>query len=147
MKPVHFLFLIPFCWLACQSVDSPKIGEVPAITLLNTAPVQVVEYQDSIVFTLEYTDGDGDLGTNDDTQRNVFAADNRVDVVHEFRLKQLAPDGAEIPITGTFTVTLDNTVLTGGGTEETVSFRLWVRDQAGNLSNEVASPPITVKAQ
>ena len=120
------------------------ISDVPEIELLSTGPLTATAFKDSIVFEIEYTDGNGDLGTNDDTQRNVFVTDNRIDVTHEFRVQQLAPDGANIAITGTFFIYLPNTLLTGGNTEEKVKFSIYVVDQAGNESNTVESPEIRV---
>jgi hypothetical protein len=143
--------LIALCLLlliACGQEDLPGIDPIPQIELLETAPLAVVEYQDSIVFVVKYTDGDGDLGSNDDSERNVFLADSRVAVTHTFRLQQLAPGGAGVPITGTFRLTLPATILTDPtSSEERVRFLLSVVDQAGNESNAVESPEIVVRAQ
>ena len=134
--------------LSCGQEDVPAIDVIPQIELLETAPLEVVEFQDSIVFVVKYTDGDGDLGTNDDSERNVFLADSRVAVTHSFRLQQLAPTGAGVPITGTFRLTLPSTILTDAtASEERVRFLLSVVDQAGNESEAVESPEIVVKAQ
>ncbi|MEL6676906.1 MAG: hypothetical protein AAFR61_32160 [Bacteroidota bacterium] len=145
MKKLSIYLVLGLLAIGCTKIDPTDfISATPEISLVNTAPLQVVAFQDSIVFEIEYTDGDGDLGTNDDTRRNVFVRDNRVDITHEFRLQQLAPDGAEIPITGTFNVILPNTLLTAGSAPETVTFTIWVVDRAGNESNEIESPEITV---
>ena len=128
---------------SCERPDV-NISDVPEIEILSAGPLEVRAFRDSIVFEIGYTDGNGDLGTNDDTQRNVFVTDNRIDVTHEFRVQQLAPDGANIAITDTFLITLPNTLLTGGNTEEKVKFSIYVVDQAGNESNTVESPEIKV---
>ncbi|MEM7367939.1 MAG: hypothetical protein AAF587_05015 [Bacteroidota bacterium] len=150
MKQIIFFLLIGILLLvssACKDPIAQIIPPIPEIELLNTTPTNVIEYQDEIVFTIEYTDGDGDLGTNDDTRRNVFIKDSRIDNIHEFRLQQLAPDGAEVPITGTFELTLPYTILTAGTTQETVSFEIHVVDEAGNESNVVTSPEIQINPQ
>ena len=125
-----------------EKIEPPSV--IPEIKLITTSPGQVKAFEDEIRFVLEYTDGDGDLGTNDDKVRNVFVKDNRVDVIHEFRLKQLAPDNATIAITGTFEIKLPNTIIVGNSAPETVTFSISVVDRAGNESNEVISPEITV---
>lgn len=148
----HFLFFLSLGLLllngsSCTDPVVQVIPPVPEIELLNTSPHQVIEFQDEIIFTIEYTDGDGDLGTNDDTKRNVFVKDSRIDNIHEFRLQQLAPDGADIPITGTFELTLPYTILVGGSSPELVRFDIYVVDEAGNESNVVSSPEIQVNPQ
>ena len=125
-----------------EKIEPPSV--IPEIKLITTSPGQVKAFEDEIRFVIEYTDGDGDLGTNDDKVRNVFVKDNRVDVIHEFRLQQLAPDNATIAITGTFEIKLPNTIIVGSSAPETVTFSISVVDRAGNESNEVTSPEITV---
>jgi hypothetical protein len=120
------------------------IPVVPEIELLDIGPSTVVAHQDSIGFQIRYTDGDGDLGTNDDTQRNLFVIDNRINATHAFRLQQLAPDGAEIPITGTFRFSLPYTIITDGSQEQNLTFTLYLVDRAGHESNRIESPMITV---
>lgn len=129
--------------VSCQP-ESGVLGPVPAIELVEVNPLTVVERQDPITFTLSYEDGDGDLGENDDAVRNVFVTDNRIGTIHEFRLQELAPAGSEIAISGTFTIELPQTIMTTNESSETVTFTLSVQDRAGNESNEVTTPEITV---
>lgn len=122
------------------------ISEIPEIELLSVSPTSVKAFEDDIVFEVKYTDGDGDLGSNNDEDRNVFIRDERLSLTHEFRLKQLAPDGASIAITGTFNVTLPSTIrVDSSGISESVTFVLYVVDQAGNKSNEVITEPVEVQ--
>ncbi|MEO0469412.1 MAG: hypothetical protein AAF206_07325 [Bacteroidota bacterium] len=129
--------------MACQD-ESPFISEVPEISLEGVSATQVKAFEDEISFTIRYTDGDGDLGTNDDSQRNVFVADSRIQAISEFRLQQVAPDGASVPVTGTFVLTLPNTIITNGASEESVVFTIYLVDRAGNESNRIDSPEIIV---
>lgn len=122
------------------------ISEIPEIELLSVSPTTVKAFEDDIVFEVKYTDGDGDLGSNNDQDRNVFIRDERVGITHEFRLKQLAPEGASIAITGTFSVTLPSTIrVDSSSSSESVVFVLYLKDQAGNTSNEVISEPVEVQ--
>ena len=41
---------------------NPVISKVPSITLVSATPTTIHQFSDSIVFTIHYTDGDGDLG-------------------------------------------------------------------------------------
>lgn len=128
---------------ACKS-EAIIIPVVPEIELLEVSPIAVRAFKDSIVFRIKYTDGDGDLGTNDDTERNVFLEDDRIGAVHTFRLQQIAPDEANVPVSGTFKLTLPNTLITDGSAQQEVSFSLYIVDRAGNESNRVQSPSILV---
>ncbi|MEL7530990.1 MAG: hypothetical protein AAFN10_06770 [Bacteroidota bacterium] len=124
--------------------DALIVPAVPEIELLDVSPIAVQAFKDSIVFRIQYTDGDGDLGTNDDTERNVFLQDDRIAATHSFRLQQIAPDGADIAVRGTFSLTLPNTIITDGSDQQEASFTLYIVDQAGNESNRVTSPIILV---
>lgn len=126
---------------------SEEISEVPEISFENVTPSVVTEYQDSLVFTLSYRDGDGDLGENNTDNDNLFIQDSRNDVAYGFRVQQLAPNNADIAIQGNLTVTLPNTAIIGGGSSETVSYTIWIVDRAGNESNKVTSSSVTVNAQ
>ncbi len=139
--------LLPLCLLlfGCNN-GLESISEIPEIELLSVSPTTVKAFEDDIVFEVKYTDGDGDLGSNNDQDRNVFIRDERLEITHEFRLKQLAPDGATIAITGTFSVTLPATIrVDSTSSTEPVVFALYVKDQAGNTSNEVRSEPVQVQ--
>ena len=142
MKRYVFL-LLSLALLACEN-EGVVFSPVPEIKLLSISSTQVQAQKDSIVFEIEYTDGDGDLGTNDDQIRNLFLTDQRINLVHEFRVQQLAPDGADIPITGSLNIVLPNTLITDSSTQQSVTFTLYVVDRAGNESNVVESPEIIV---
>lgn len=124
-----------------------EISEVPEISFESVAPNVVTEYQDSLVFTISYRDGDGDLGENNTDNDNVFVQDSRNQVTYGFRVQQLAPDNANIAIQGNMNVTLPNTAIVNGGASESVSYTIWVVDRAGNESNKVTSSAVTVNAQ
>jgi hypothetical protein len=124
-----------------------EISEVPEISFESVAPNVVTEYQDSLVFTISYRDGDGDLGENNTDNDNVFVQDSRNQVTYGFRVQQLAPDNANIAIQGNMNVTLPNTAIVNGGQSESVSYTIWVVDRAGNESNKVTSSTVTVNAQ
>ena len=130
---------------ACNTEN--EISEVSEISFISVAPNVVTEYQDSLVFTISYRDGNGDLGENNTDNDNLFVQDSRNQVTYGFRLQQLAPDNAEIAIQGNLNVTLPNTAIINGGQSETVAYTIWLVDRAGNESNRVTSSTVTVNAQ
>lgn len=123
------------------------ISEIPEISFESVVPNVVVEYQDSLYFTISYRDGDGDLGENNTDENNLFLQDSRNQVTYGFRIQQLAPDNAEIAIQGNINVTLPNAAIVNGGTSESITYSIWVVDRAGNESNRVNSSTVTVNAQ
>lgn len=151
MKRTRILIGMLFAAYATLSVTSCKKEKVdlrdpvPSILSVSVSPSDVVEYQDSIIFTIEYRDGDGDLGENDPNARNLFLTDNRINVTEQFRIRELAPATAEIPITGTLHLILRNTGITDNSTQQTVDYTLYMKDRAGNESEHVVTSPITVR--
>lgn len=130
---------------ACNTEN--EISEVPEISFISVAPNVVTEYQDSLVFTISYRDGNGDLGENNTDNDNLFVQDSRNQVTYGFRLQQLAPDDVNIAIQGNLNVTLPNTAIINGGQSESIVYTIWLVDRAGNESNRVTSSTVTVNAQ
>lgn len=126
--------------------DDLEIVDTPSISLVSVGPSTVIELQDSIQFVIAYEDGDGDLGENSPDVKNLFLTDNRIDLEYSFRIKELVPNGAEVPIKGELVLTLPNTVITDGSTEQQVSYTIYVKDRAGHQSNSLTAGPITVVA-
>ena len=135
------IIAIPFMLNSC-SEDKPVISEIPAITLIGVSPNPVREYKDSIIFTLSYTDGNGDLGENNAEAKNVFITDTRIFITDSLRIPQLAP--ANVPITGKINVVLKNTIITDSSSQQNVSYEIIVVDRAGNKSNTITTGNISV---
>jgi hypothetical protein len=143
-RNVLFGLLLLVLASACKKEKVDLTDPVPTILSVTVNPSTVVEYEDSIIFTVEYRDGDGDLGENDPDAHNLFLTDNRINATEEFRIRELAPSGAEIPITGTLRVVLRNTGITNGSNSQTVDYTIYMRDRAGNESEHVVTDAITV---
>jgi hypothetical protein len=132
----------------CQKDDDPFANKVPQIELLSLTPQMVVEFQDSLVFNIKYRDNNGDLGENDPNVKNLFITDNRISIVYDYRIQQLAPSGSSIAIEGTLQVVLNSVARTDTSlAQESATFSVYVKDRAGNKSNVVTSGTITIKEQ
>ena len=132
----------------CQKDDDPFANKVPTIELLSLTPQMVVEFQDSLVFNIKYRDNDGDLGENDPSVKNLFITDNRIGIVYDYRIQQLAPTGSAIAIEGTLQVVLNSVARTDTSlAQQSATFSVYVKDRAGNKSNTVTSGAITIKEQ
>ena len=149
-KPILMGFMVCcLLWSAgCQKDDDPFANKAPTIELLSLTPQMVVEFQDSLVFNIKYRDNDGDLGENDPSVKNLFITDNRIGIVYDYRIQQLAPTGSAIAIEGTLQVVLNSVARTDTSlAQQSATFSVYVKDRAGNKSNTVTSGAITIKEQ
>ncbi|MCB0625086.1 MAG: hypothetical protein KDC43_14525, partial [Saprospiraceae bacterium] len=72
----------------------------PLIDLVAISADTLVEFQENLVLTISYKDGDGDLGTSDPDVNSIFVQDNRLEKPDEYYLPPLAPEEAKISIQG-----------------------------------------------
>ena len=143
MKTIIYSILISLTLaIGCKENGGELFSPIPEIELISVSPMQVTAFRDSIIFEINYTDGDGDLGSM--TENNLFIVDERIQVEHGFRIQEIVPNGEEVAITGSLRIELPNTLITNGSSSEMVTFTLYIKDQAGNESNRVSSPPLTV---
>jgi hypothetical protein len=138
------IYLIPVLVLIVGCTKDEPISPVPEISFVSASPQTVTAYSTSLVVTISYLDGDGDLGQNNTDANNLFMADSRNGVVYGFRVRQLAPDDANIAITGNLNVEVPSVPIVGSGDSETFTYTIHVVDRAGNESNRVVTAPITV---
>ncbi len=136
-------------WAGCEKETrtegdpAPPVSEVPAITLGSMA----TDYNefDDVVLKVNYIDGDGDIGYANADSSVVFVTDNRDDILFTFHVPPLSPEGVEVPIQGTLNVVIENVVLLNQtGSSETVTFTVQMVDRAGNWSNNVTTPTLTI---
>lgn len=110
--------------------------------------------EDSITINFTFTDGDGDLGDNDSI--NIFVTDTRQDfIANKFRIPYIPPEGAANGISGEVSIVTYSTccIFPDGQVPctpsdtypvDTLTYKIQIRDRAGNLSNFIETPPILV---
>ena len=152
---IVLLFVLTFSVADCTKETSsmtendpiPKIDDIPEIELLEVAPTTARQYVDSIAFTIQYLDGNGDLGNADPDIPSIKLIDNRDPhlLVFEYHLSPRAPEGSELAIQGELTVVLPNSILIDDNNQsETTTFSISITDRAGNESNTVETETITI---
>lgn len=145
MKKLFLLYLfVCSVFFSCKKDEKVEISTTPAIEFVSISPGTAVEYQDKITIVISYKDGDGDLGENTPDVKNLFLTDSRNNVTYQFRVSQLAPSGQAVAIQGSLVVELKNTAIVNGSTSEVVTYSLYVKDRAGNVSNTVSTSAITI---
>ena len=141
MKQLTYICFAFFC-IGCGNDET--VSEIPYIEFVSVNPKQVQAFEDNLIFTIFYQDGDGDLGENNPDLHNLFLKDNRNDIVYEYRIEQLAPDDANITIQGEINIELSGTGITDDSQEQSTTFDIYIVDRAGNNSNTISSSNIIV---
>lgn len=132
-------------WMVSSCGEKPEaLSVIPQISVENIAPTQVSNFENAVVITLTYTDGDGDLGAENPDQAVLFVQDSRLNTPDTYHIQPLAPVGSEVPIQGTLQIKLNPFFILGNGTTETVQLQLTVKDRAGNTSEPVSTPNIVI---
>ncbi len=144
MYRVVFLFLICSILGCTKESDELSFDLAPHIELLSISNDTIVEFQESLSFSISYEDGDGDLGNPDADINSLFVQDSRLENEDEFYVQPLAPVGETISITGTLSIEMASTFVLGNGDSEVAVFSIYVVDRAGRKSNVVETEPITI---
>jgi len=124
-------------------------GDKPTLEFVDIQPRTVVEFVDSIVITVSFRDGDGDLGTDDNANRNLFVVDNRPfasDITLDFSLPNLTPDTKNPAIQGNMTIVIPPTAIEPGSglADQFTNFDVYILDRNDNESNRVTTDSILV---
>lgn len=136
-----FTFLI---LLAGCKKDDINFPVEPAIEFVAISPSTANQFTNPVTITIHYEDGDGDLGENKDGVKNCFVTDNRIGITYQYRIKQLAPDGASIPIEGNLNIDIGGQALTDSSNQQSVNYTLYLVDRAGHISNSVTTNNVTI---
>lgn len=146
LSNIKFIVLAMLLIVAVSSCKKKKEESTttPRIEFVSISPSSAVEYVNSITITFSYDDLDGDLGENDPNVTNLFITDSRNGVMYSYRISQLSPDGSNIHIRGNLNAVLKNTVITDGSSSQQVTYSLYLKDRAGNISNTITTSAITV---
>jgi|ERR1051325_12121913 hypothetical protein len=129
---------------SCKKKDKFESTVTPQIEFVSISPSSVVEYANSITITFSYDDLDGDVGENNANATNLFITDSRNNVTYNYRISQLAPDGASIHIKGNLNAVIKSTAITDNSSSQSVTYSIYIKDRAGNTSNTITTDAITV---
>jgi len=125
-------------------VDEPTFDVKPVIRLQSQSRDTIRQGMDSLVLVIEYKDGDGDLGNTDPDVPSIFIQDSRLSKPDQIHLAPLAPPDAKVSIQGTINVVLPDLFILGGSKTQSIDLSLYLFDRAGNQSNTINIPKITI---
>ena len=144
------------CINAPNYSDSPEIEFISFTNLtMNQAPLN----SDTTILSLKFTDGDGDIGFEMGTPgENIFIIDNRTNEIFDrFRAPAIPPQGANNGVSGEINMVLLNTCCVFPPQDSIpncespdqfptneLTFTVYIQDRAGNRSNEIVTPAITL---
>ncbi len=159
----YFTLLILGILVSCTK--PPDYPIEPVITferLSRQSMIQGSLNNDSIIVTISFTDGDGDLGS-DETGFDIYVKDTRLDLAPptEFKLPKVPEQGAGNGISGEISILVFTTCCIfpdasnpppacSSSTEfpsESVSYEIYIKDRAGHESNRIITDPVTLLCQ
>jgi hypothetical protein len=146
--------------LVFSCVTPPEYPKEPFIEFLSiskdTMP-RLASTNDSVLVTLGFTDGDGDLGSE---ESDLFYIDDRDGLEFPGIIPKVPPLGASNGIKGEISFIIDNSCcdypdsfLSANECEETfpsfpldtINYKVYIVDRAGNKSNIVELPPVYIR--
>ena len=143
--PIICLFAgLLLTFAACKKEEDPEIDPVPVISMDQVSQTRVPQFTDDLTLTISYEDQDGDLGFESADSMAIEVQDSRLSQPDLYHLRPLSPPETQLHIKGSIDVVVLAPFLLGNGGDETLTYTLRIRDRAGNWSNKVVSPPITI---
>ena len=144
-------------------IEPPDFAEVPKIEFVSLSKDTIRQglfQQDSVYVTFAFEDGDGDIGREDDAEENnVFFIDTRSGQLdNSFGVPYIPPQGSSNGVEGTVEILLFSTCcIYSNGQDpctpstiqpyDSVSYEIYMVDRAGNESNRITTPAITLLCQ
>lgn len=157
---IQILAAVLIGMMTFSCINRPDFPDEPVIEFISMNRNQLVQDNfntDSLRVTFSFTDGDGDLGNNDSL--NIFIRDNRDQfIASQYRLPMLPTEGASRGIEGELTITVYTTCcIFPDGTppctpsqlypRDTLTYDIFIKDRAGNISNTITTNPIILLCQ
>ena len=141
-------------------VTSPDYPDEPVIEFIAFSKMEMDQgslNNDSLFMIISFTDGDGDLGSPPETaEKNLFVIDNRTgDTYNSFKTPIIPEEGVGNGVSGEIKALLFTTCCIFPDNippcespdlypENEITFDVYLRDQAGNESNRITTPAITL---
>lgn len=167
-KSLFYIALFVVALITVTCVKPPDYPDEPEITSVSVNRTSISQASlngpiDTLVITIGFTDGDGDL-SDDDTEPNIILVDSRDSTIIPNRIPSINEQGTENGIRGEIKILIPNK--TGGSKGiccifpdrricsvdpkypvNNYHYSIRIKDRAGNWSNEMSTPEITILCQ
>lgn len=130
--------------VACDKESDLAYDVAPVLSLVSLSGDTIRQYQDVLTITIEYRDGDGDLGFPDPQEYALYVRDIRLTAFDAFYVGPLAPPDASVPIQGRLNIEFPSLFLFGNGQAEQTRFEIRMIDRAGHESNLLETGPVVI---
>ena len=114
------------------------------ISLINTTPISLQEFQENISVTISYQHPEGFMGFTNPDYLSLEIHDSRLTNPDYYHLQPLSPPDENISIQGEINVEIDAPFCFGNGSSETLTYSLRIQDNKKSWSNTITTPMITV---
>ena len=141
MKILRYILVALLLTFSCKK---EKLEPEFRITLKNTTPTNLQEFQENIMVTIEYQHPEGFMGFADTDYLSLEIHDSRLSNPDFYHLQPLSPPNQTISIQGRINVEIDSPFLFGNGNSETLTYYLRIQDNNKKWSNTITTPIITV---
>lgn len=141
------LIVLTLLWImfpGCKEETVDHFPPEPVIQLTGVSSDTIRQYQDELIITITYQDGDGDLGFENPEEYALFVRDIRLENFDGFYVGPLAPPDANVPIEGQLHVEFPSLFLFGNGAVEQTRFEIKMIDRAGHESNLIETGLISI---
>ena len=141
-----FLYFL-MCILIVSSCDKEAAPVNFSISVLNTNPTEIIEFQENIYVRLFYQHPDGFIGFSDPDYLSLEVKDSRLSQPDYYHIIPVTPPDNSLSVTGELLVEIDSPFLFGNGLIEIVNYTIRIQDQDLRWSNSITTPDITVIRQ
>ena len=135
------IYLVISCLLICCKKDEDSSF---VISLQQTTPTTLIEFEDNISVKLDYEHPEGYVGFFDPDYLSLEIKDSRLPNADYYHLIPVDPPNHTLSVTGEILIEIDAPFVFGNGNSETLTFTIRIEDKNKNWSNKVTTPIITV---
>lgn len=139
---VFFVFIL--CIVCIFSCKKKEVVQNPSITFVDISPSKIVQFKEPVFIRFSYTDPDGDVGEDNPDTYSLEIRDSRLKDADYYHIPPLSPPSTSLNISGELKIRINKIFLIGNSKQETTSFRVRIKDKAGNWSNEITTSSLVV---
>ena len=143
MRKITIYFIISLLLICCKKDEQQQF----AISIDETYPTNIVEFQENIFIRISYEDDEGYLGFYDPDYLSLEIKDSRLNNPDYYHLIPVNPPNQNLSTNGEILIEIDSPFILGNGSIETLEYRIRIQDREMRWSNEVKSASITVQKE